>query len=226
MRHTHLWQPHPVVPHQRWYDLTAAAATPALLPPSSGRAWQAHGLCHWIRRFAAMSRASSADRVKPSPACERSRGQHKRFLGDPRTCRIQRLEACRIASRQGLLPGSGRALSNAQMLSLWQAGTEVEAGADLRAVVHQRKRLVQTSQQDTASTSHRDARRERACVRPQAAARGMRTWRAALNLGLLPDEGAIRQVIDAEPFASGRDVDELKWPEDPLVRRGGCGAEV
>lgn len=43
-------------------------------------------------------------------------------------------------------------------------------------------------------------------------------WRAALNKGLLPDEICLQQIVDegSEDFAVGREVAELKWPEEPL----------
>jgi len=43
-------------------------------------------------------------------------------------------------------------------------------------------------------------------------------WQVALNKGLLPDEICLQQIIDegVEDFAAGRQVSDLKWPEEPL----------
>ncbi len=49
-------------------------------------------------------------------------------------------------------------------------------------------------------------------------------WRAALDRGLLPDDEVIRQISGQEAFAKGRSVEELRWPEEPLVRGGVLGA--
>mmetsp|Transcript_26101 Transcript_26101/g.57021 ORF Transcript_26101/g.57021 Transcript_26101/m.57021 type:complete len:697 (+) Transcript_26101:262-2352(+) len=51
----------------------------------------------------------------------------------------------------------------------------------------------------------------------QEAARGLTTWRAALDRGLLPDDDVIAQLIISEPFAAGHTVAELHWPEEPLA---------
>ncbi len=46
-------------------------------------------------------------------------------------------------------------------------------------------------------------------------------WQSALDRGLMPDDNVIQQIIDAgEDFARGRTVEELRWPEEPLVRGG------
>lgn len=43
-------------------------------------------------------------------------------------------------------------------------------------------------------------------------------WRCALDRGLLPDDEVARQISKQEAFAQGRTVQELRWPEEPLVR--------
>eukprot|EP00798_Chlamydomonas_sp_ICE-L_P011915 gene11915-15016_t len=51
----------------------------------------------------------------------------------------------------------------------------------------------------------------------QDTSRGLMTWKAALDRGLIPDDIVIQQIIDdGEDFTSGRSVAELRWPEDPL----------
>ncbi|KAK9816841.1 hypothetical protein WJX72_005809 [[Myrmecia] bisecta] len=48
-------------------------------------------------------------------------------------------------------------------------------------------------------------------------ARGLLLWKAALERGLVPDDETLKQLTEERgSFVAGREVESLRWPEDPL----------